>query len=635
MTPSRPSTGRRIAAVTALLIPILAVGAFLLVRASDDSEAKSRAAVETFAAAWSRGDDAGAGALTDSPKAAAALKTNRAGLDGAKVTVTPGALTVKDDRATGRLRIEWQVPAIGTYAYTAPVTAIKSEDDRWLVALRPAHDPPAADRHHPPRDEQPKPRPGPASSTATARRSSQERAVVRVGLQRDKVTDVDESATALADRARRRRQGAAPPRSRTPGRSSSSRRRRCARPTTTRSRPTSTASTGCSRSTTRRRWRRPAPSPARCSAASGRPPPSRSSSQGVAPGQQIGQWGLQQVFEKQLAGVAERRILIRDSETRRARPHAQDAQGPQAEGAADHARPQTPGRPPSSALGGVDTGGRARRRAALDRRHPGRRQPADGLDVRPRAGRRLRPRLDVQGDHHRRAAARRLRPRRATSPARRRWSSTARRSRTSRARRRAPRASPTTSRSRATPPSSRSATGCPASALGKVAKDYGVGRTLHAAGRRRPLAGPGGHGQGQPRRGDDRAGPHHRHAAGHGRRRRHRRRRPLAPAAPGPRRPASRPARQLADERADHAARPDAPGRDPRHGRDRAGIPGEVVRQDRARPSSARRTRRTPTPGSSPTAATWRSRSWSSRASSGGSVAAPLAAKFFQDAQRD
>ena len=90
MPPSRPSTGRRVAAVSALLIPILVVGAFLLVRASDDSEAKSRAAVETFAAVWSRGDDAGAGALTDSPKAAAAFKTNRNGLDGAKVSVTPG-----------------------------------------------------------------------------------------------------------------------------------------------------------------------------------------------------------------------------------------------------------------------------------------------------------------------------------------------------------------------------------------------------------------------------------------------------------------------------------------------------------------------------------------------------------------
>src|SRR4051812_28114654 len=132
----RPSTGRRAAAVAALLVPILALAAFLLVRARDDSAEQARAAVDAFAGAWSRGDDAGAGALTDSRAAAAALKANRAGLDGARVTVRPGPLTVKDKRATGRLRIAWQVPAIGTYAYTAPVTAVKGQD-RWIVHYSP------------------------------------------------------------------------------------------------------------------------------------------------------------------------------------------------------------------------------------------------------------------------------------------------------------------------------------------------------------------------------------------------------------------------------------------------------------------------------------------------------------------
>ena len=154
MPPSRPSTGRRVAAVTALLIPILALGAFLLVRASDDSEAKSRAAVETFAAVWSRGDDAGAGALTDSPKAAAALKTNRDGLDGAKVSghargahrqgrpgdgASAGRVAGARDR---RLRLHG--------------AGHRDQDQGRPLgrALRPAHDPPAADRDHPPRDEQ-------------------------------------------------------------------------------------------------------------------------------------------------------------------------------------------------------------------------------------------------------------------------------------------------------------------------------------------------------------------------------------------------------------------------------------------------------------------------------------------------
>src|SRR5262245_11910339 len=117
-----PSTARRIAAITALLLPIAAIGAFLFIRSRDDSAERSRAAVTAFAAAWSRGDDARAGALTDNRAAAAALKANRAGLDGARVSVRPGPLTVQDERATGRLRVTWRIPAIGSYAYNAPVT---------------------------------------------------------------------------------------------------------------------------------------------------------------------------------------------------------------------------------------------------------------------------------------------------------------------------------------------------------------------------------------------------------------------------------------------------------------------------------------------------------------------------------
>src|SRR5262245_1780374 len=99
----------RIAAVAALLVPLIAGAAFLLLR--DDGSDEARAAVDAFAAAWSRGDDARAGALTDARGAAKALRANRAGLDGAAVTVRAGSLTMEDDRATGRLAIRWDVPA--------------------------------------------------------------------------------------------------------------------------------------------------------------------------------------------------------------------------------------------------------------------------------------------------------------------------------------------------------------------------------------------------------------------------------------------------------------------------------------------------------------------------------------------
>ena len=193
----RSSTGRRVAAIAALAVPLAAVAAFLILRAADDSKEQARAAEHDFAAAWSRGDDALAGRLTDAPAAAAkALKVNRTGLDGAKVVVAPGPLKLDGDRATGSVRVTWDVPAIGTYGYRAPVTVVKAED-RWLV-------------HYDPRTIHPsltaKTRLG--TDTSDADRADildrdgnplvQDRAVVRVGLQRNKVTDVDESVDALA-----------------------------------------------------------------------------------------------------------------------------------------------------------------------------------------------------------------------------------------------------------------------------------------------------------------------------------------------------------------------------------------------------------------------------------------------------
>jgi cell division protein FtsI/penicillin-binding protein 2 len=307
------TTTRRIAAVTALLIPILAVAAFLLVRASDDSEAKARAAVDAFATAWSRGDDAHAGALTDSPAAAKALKANRAGLDGAKVTVKTAPLTLKDDQATGRLQVSWQVPAIGTYAYTAPVTAIKGKDDQWIVHFSPKTIHPrltAATRLGTSAGQ-------PDRAGILDRDGSplvQERAVVRVGLQRDKVKDIDESATALAT----------------------------ALDVDAKALKTALRNAGPKQFVEAQTLRKAdydalepelkgitgvlavdgtaplAPTRAFARALLGGVGPATAEQVeklGVAPGQQIGQWGLQQVFETQLAGKPERQIVIRESES--------------------------------------------------------------------------------------------------------------------------------------------------------------------------------------------------------------------------------------------------------------------------------------------------------------------------------
>ena len=76
-------SGVRFLAPLALLVAA-GVVAFLLLRG--EGEDPAALAIDRYVAAWARGDDAAAAALTDNPKAAgAALKANRAGLDGASV----------------------------------------------------------------------------------------------------------------------------------------------------------------------------------------------------------------------------------------------------------------------------------------------------------------------------------------------------------------------------------------------------------------------------------------------------------------------------------------------------------------------------------------------------------------------
>jgi cell division protein FtsI/penicillin-binding protein 2 len=310
----RATTGRRFAAIAALLVPILAVASFLLVRARDDSAEQARAAVDAFAVAWSRGDDARAGAQTDARGAAKALKTNRAGLDGATVAVRPGALTLKDDRATGRLRISWRVPAFGTFAYTAPVTATKVED-RWVVHFGPQTIHPRLT---------PTTRLGTSATTPEragildrdGRALVRERDVVRVGLQRDKVTDVEASATALADALDvdpdaliKAVRGAGP--------------KQFVEVQTLREADYAAkeaaldgiegvlAVDGTAPLAPTRAFARAllggvgAATAEQVEESEGR----------LAPGQPTGQWGLQKVFDERLAGAPERSILIRDAET--------------------------------------------------------------------------------------------------------------------------------------------------------------------------------------------------------------------------------------------------------------------------------------------------------------------------------
>ncbi len=302
------------AAIAAGLVILAAVAAFLALRPRDDSAAKARAAVGAFAAAWSRGDDARAGALTDAPAAAKTLAASRAGLDGARVSVRPGPLTISDGRATGRLRISWQVPAIGAFTYTAPVGALKAKDG-WIV-------------HFSPRTIHPRLTAATRLGTdrATPGRADildrdghplvQERAVVRVGLQRDKVTDVEASANALAgaldlDAAALAKavRGAGPKQfveAQTLRKADYADRQAALAGIPGLLTVDATAPLAPTRAFGRALLGGVGPATAEQVTASGGK---------LAPGQQVGQWGLEKAFDDRLAGSPARRILIRNAKT--------------------------------------------------------------------------------------------------------------------------------------------------------------------------------------------------------------------------------------------------------------------------------------------------------------------------------
>ena len=304
---------RRAAAIAALAIPLVALAVFLISRAMDDSAEQARMAEHDFAAAWSQGNDGLAGRLTDAPAAAGkALKVNRSGLDGATAIVEPGPLKVDGDRATGTVHVTWQVPAIGDFGYRAPVTVVKGSD-RWLV-------------HYDPRTIHPrltaKTRLG-TDSSSTGRADIldrdgnplvRDRAVVRVGLQRDEVTDIDDSAGSLAGvldidaKALAKAVRGAGPKQFVDAQTlrkadyEDVKERLAAVPGV--KIVEATAPLAPTRTFGRALLGGVGPATAEQVERSGGK---------IAPGEQVGQWGLEKAFDDRLAGAPARRILIRDS----------------------------------------------------------------------------------------------------------------------------------------------------------------------------------------------------------------------------------------------------------------------------------------------------------------------------------
>lgn len=191
---SNPAVAR-VLALGALAAVTVAAGVILFVRGAAPPEPSE--ALDPFVAAWSRGDDRGAAALTTDPAAAGtALAVNRRGLDGARVQVSTQDVAKNGDTARATLRMSWNVPGIGAWTYRTRI-ALERRDGHWKVVWAPTVVHPrlsagrrlgtvrAPDARAPILDRQGLP-------LVTARQ------VVRIGLNRATVKDVDASAAALA-----------------------------------------------------------------------------------------------------------------------------------------------------------------------------------------------------------------------------------------------------------------------------------------------------------------------------------------------------------------------------------------------------------------------------------------------------
>src|SRR6185503_6020651 len=125
----------RVLALGALALVAAAAAVILFVRGAEPPAPSE--ALDPFVAAWSRGDDRGAAALTTAPAAAgAALAANRRGLDGARVKATTQDVAKQGDTARATLRLSWNVPGIGAWSYRSRV-ALERKDKHWKIVWAP------------------------------------------------------------------------------------------------------------------------------------------------------------------------------------------------------------------------------------------------------------------------------------------------------------------------------------------------------------------------------------------------------------------------------------------------------------------------------------------------------------------
>jgi cell division protein FtsI/penicillin-binding protein 2 len=195
IVPRSHASRARLLAVGALALVAAAAAVILFVRGAKPPGPGE--ALDPFVAAWTRGDDRGAAALTDNPRASgAALAASRRGLDGAPLNASVTAVDEGDDTARATVLMRWEVPGIGAWAYHTRV-ALQRRDGHWKVVWAPAVVHPrltATRRLGTVRDPEAR-----APILDRDRRPLvSARAVVQVGIDRAKVSDIEATATALA-----------------------------------------------------------------------------------------------------------------------------------------------------------------------------------------------------------------------------------------------------------------------------------------------------------------------------------------------------------------------------------------------------------------------------------------------------
>src|SRR4051795_12617659 len=193
-----PRRGVRAFAVVLLLAAVAAAAALVYVLFLRDTGPSARKSLEGFTRTWSRGEDAGAARdTTDAAVAAKALRANRRGLDGAKLRASVLSVHEDGDRARGRLHLSWQVPQYGAFAYDTSAALRKDDKAGWQVVWDPKLVHPALDSGTRLGTSVDRPARGRILGR-DGRPVVTDRAVVHVGVARDKVSDPDATSQAMA-----------------------------------------------------------------------------------------------------------------------------------------------------------------------------------------------------------------------------------------------------------------------------------------------------------------------------------------------------------------------------------------------------------------------------------------------------